>query len=288
MIRAIFIIVVGFFVTPGSWAQSVVLTPKPAAENALGLAETTTIELKDGKLQLSILNQAIKGAANALLRDKITRTFKGADEQEIEFHECTRSILFAIGGGKGSDPKLSGGQLAGKKIVGKREQGGWKFRLVGGKPTPAEETALRQFSAFNVAIESMRHLYGEEPREVGKPWRPDFSALSLLWPGLSVTIDCRVDEVAERDGEQLARITIGGLIQAKYGDDNRVDIQFTGSIIRNLRSGLDLETDLSGTLRFRGLLGKADGEGNGNATSIEAPLSLKRSVKVAKRRDTPR
>ena len=272
---------------PGARAQTVVLAAKPGGADAAELAETTTIELKDGKLQLSILNQTIQGAANVLLRDRITRTSKGTDKQEIEFHECTRSILFSMGG-KAGDPKLSGGQLAGRKIVGRLEEGGWKFRLPGGKPTPAEENALRQFSAFNLAIESMRHLYGKEPREVGKPWRPDFSALSRVWPGLVVTIDCRVDEVAERDGVQLARLTVGGLVNAAYGERNTLEARFTGSVIRDLRDGLDLETDLKGTVLFHGLMGKADTEGGGNAATVEAPLRLKRSVKVTKRRDAER
>ena len=277
-----------FLVAPGARAQTVVLAPnKPIPANAWDLAETTTIELKDGKMQINILNQAIKGAANALLRDRITRTFKGDAEQEIEFHESTRSILFSFGG-KTTDPKLSDGQLAGKKIVGKREEGGWKFKLKDGKPTSAEESALKQFSAFNIAVESMRHLYGDEPREVGKPWRPDFSALSRVWPGISVTIDCRIDEVAERDGEQLARITVGGLVKASYGEHNRVEVSFTGSIIRSLRDHLDVETGLNGTVRFRGVMGKADEGGGGNEATIEAPLSLRRTVKVMKRRDSPR
>lgn len=264
-----------------------VLSPKSDAANAVELAETTTIELKDGKLQLSILNQTLQGAANALLRDKITRTFKGADEQEIDFHESTRSILFSMGG-KTGDPKLSGGQLAGKKVIGRREEGGWKFGLAGGKPTPAEENALKQFSVFNRVLESMRGLYGDEPREVGKPWRPDFSALTRIWPGLSVTIDCRVDELSERDGRQLARITVGGLVNAIYGERNHMEARFTGSIIRDLQDGMDLEAGLNGTVRFQGVLGKIEGEGNGNAATIEAPLSLKRSVKVLKHRNADR
>lgn len=268
-------------------AQTVVLSPEPGGGSASLLDETTSIELKDGKLQLSLLNQLIKGSANVLLRDRITRTFKSADDQQIEFHECTRSILFSMGG-KAGNPKLSGGQLAGRKVTGKREQGRWDFQLEGGKPTPAEERALKQFSAFNLAVDSISQLYGQEPREVGKPWRPDFSALSKVWPGLSVTMDFRVDEVAVHEGRQLARITVGGLVNAAYGDRNTLEARFTGSIIRDVADGLDLETGLAGTVRFQGLLGKTDDEGGGNAAIIEAPLTLKRSVKVTKRRDTVR
>lgn len=288
MIRAALAIAASsFLVVPGGWAQTVVLSGKADITNGLERAETTTIELKDGKMTLSILNQSIQGAANALLRDKITRTFKSADEQEIQFHECTRSILFSLGSMAG-DPKLAGGQLAGKKLIGRRDDAGWKFKLSKGKPSTAELNAIKQFSAFNLAVDALQNVYGDEPREVGKAWRPDLSALSRAWPDVSVTIDCRVDEVGDRAGELCAKITIGGLVAGKFGENNRVDVQFTGSIIRSLRDYVDLETDLSGSIRFRGALGKTDEHGGGNAATIEAPLTLKRTVKVPKRPDAPR
>lgn len=254
---------------------------KPAP--GLTLEETTTIELKDGKMAVMLGNQPLKGAANALLRDRLTRTFMSADEQRLEFHECTRSILFAIGT-KPGDPKLAAGQLGGKKVTSTREEGGgWKFRLAEKKPTPPEENALKQFSAFNVAVDSVTRLYGDEPREIGKPWRPDFSSISKAYPGIVVTIDCRLDELTQQDGDQRAKITVGGLVTAQYGESNRVEARFTGFIVRSLRDQLDVEVELSGTLRFNGAIGKTDDEGKGGSkATLEAPLTLKRSVKVKK------
>jgi len=265
-------------------ADSVVLASDHQPVAGLVLEESTTIELNGGTMAVMLGAQPLKGAANALLRDRLTRSFESADEQRLEFHECTRSIRFAIGS-KPGDPKLAGGKLGGKKVTGKREpDGGWKFTLADGKASAAEQNALRQFSAFDVAVRSVARLYGDEPREIGKPWRPDFSTLASAYPGLTVTIDCRLDELKEVEGDRRAKIAIGGLVTGVYGKRNRIEARFAGFITRSLRDQTDVEADLSGTLRFRGTIGKSDeDDGGGAEATLEAPLTLKRSVKVMKR-----
>lgn len=261
------------------WSQH-----QPAA--GLRLAETTTIEMKSGQAQMIAGGLPLKGTATALLRDRLTRSFESADEQIVEFTECTRNIVFSLGG-KPGDMKDHAGQLAGKKVRGTREAArAWKFVFAGAKPSSAEESALRQFSIFNIAIDSVASIYGAEPREIGKPWRPDFSAFSKLYPGIAVTIDCRLDEVADRDGDQHAKIAIGGLVTARFGG-NDIEARFAGFIVRSLRDQIDTEVDLNGTLRLQRKPDKAKEEEKGPADAVEisltAPLTLKRTVKVTGR-----
>lgn len=270
-------------------AEPVALVSDRARSTCLVTEEDTTIEAKDGKMQANLGNLPIQGSASALLRDRLTRTAKSADEQRITFHECTRSIAFTFSNKAPSDPKLSAGQLTGKTLTAKREGSRWEYALTEDKTTDiktkkAEENAIKQFGAFEVAVQSLTKLYGTEPREIGQPWRPDFSELSKKYPGLTVTIDCRLDEVAEREGNKIARLTVGGLVTGEYGEKNRIEVRFTGAILRSLRDQIDTDVALTGTLRFQGALGKADEEGNGKRATLEVPLTLKRQVKIAKDR----
>lgn len=267
-------------------AESVSLWKDTKPKRGLVLEEQAAIELKDGKLRMMLGSLVLAGAANALLRDSIVRSFKGADEQEIEFRDSTRSILFSFNG-KPSDPKLSGGQLQGKTLLGRRdrEDGAWKFTLVGAaKPSPAEQTALKQFSGYTTAIEALALLYaGDHPRQIGEPWKPDFTALTQAVPNVAVEVECRVDEIVKVEGDECAKIAVIGLVKGTFGKANSVDVQIKGTILRSLCDYIDLETDLAGTFKFKGQLGKTDPDKPGSEAVIEAPVTFKRTVKVVKR-----
>ena len=278
-------------------AEPVALLSKDRASAAGRVTEeTTTIEAKDGKLTAKLGGLPVQGAASALLRDKLTRTVKSETEQRIEFHECTRDITFSFSKNAPAAAKSSPGRLTGRTLAATREaEGGWKYTLADGRPAsgakgdgksrPAEETAVQQFAVFQIAVDSLAKLYGDEPREIGRPWRPDFSDLSKKYP-VQIFIDCRLDEVAERDGDKIARITIGGLANGRHGR-NRIEVRFTGTILRSLRDRLDIDVRLGGTLKYQGNLGTTDDEErDGGAKSkdpnatLEVPLTLTRNLKV--------
>ncbi len=267
-------------------AESVILWTDAKPKRGLKLEEQAVIELTDGKLRMALGNLVLAGSANALLRDSLVRLFTGGGEQEIDFRESTRSIVFTFNG-KPSDPKLSGGQLSGSKLIGKRdpEGGPWRFAFADGrKPSPAEQTALKQFAGYNTAMEALAYVYaGDQPRRVGEPWKPDFSGLTRAVPNVAIEIECRVDEVVRIDGDERAKIAVIGFVKGTYGQGNSVEARIKGTIIRSLRDYLDLETGLTGTFQFKGRLGGSDPDKPGSEAVIEAPLAFKRTVKVVDR-----
>lgn len=277
-------------------ADTFVLVSKNTSTAGRVTEETTTIEAKDGKLTAKLGSLPIQGSASALLRDKLTRTAKSETQQRIEFHECTRDITFSFSKNAPAAAKSNPGRLTGRTLEATRDSdGGWKYKLDDSKPTSgakgagkaksAEETAITQFSVFQIALDSLAKLYGEEPREIGKPWRPDFSELAKKYP-VTVFIDCRLDEVAERDGDKIARITVGGLANGQYGK-NRIDVRFAGTILRSLRDQIDLDVRLNGTLKYEGSLVKTNDDedkpgtkSKGQNATVEVPLTLTRNLKV--------
>ena len=277
-------------------ADAFVLVSKVSPSVGRVTEETTSIVAKDGKLTARLGSLPIQGSATALLRDKLTRTVKSVTEQRIDFHDCTRDISFSFSKDAPPAAKSNPGRLAGRSLLALRDADGeWSYKLDDGKPTSgakgsgkaksAEATAITQFSVFQIALDSLAKLYGEEPREIGKPWRPDFSELSKKYP-VSVFIDCRLDEVGERDGDKIALITVGGLANGQYGK-NRIDVRFAGTILRSLRDQLDIDVRLNGTLKFEGSLVKTDDDDDkpdtnskGQSATVEVPLTLTRNLKV--------
>lgn len=267
-------------------AESVILWRDAKPGRGLKLDEQAVVELAGGKLRMALGNLVLVGSANALLRDSLVRAFTGVGEQQIDFRDSTRSIVFTFNG-KPSDPKLSGGQLAGRKLIGKRdpEGGQWRFAFADGrKPSPAEQTALKQFAGYNTALEALAYVYaGDQPRRVGEPWKPDFSGLTRAAPKVAIDVECRVDEVVRIDGDERAKIAVIGLVKGTFGQGNSVEARIKGTIVRSLRDSIDLETDLTGTFQFKGRLGGSDPDKPGSEAVIEAPLMFKRKVKVVDR-----
>jgi hypothetical protein len=271
-----------FMLVSVAQAESVVLTNNLKPKRGLKYEEEAAIKLEKGTLQLIIAGQYTAGEVGADLRDRLTRTFKGAVEQQVEFHESQRNILFFFGGTK-SAPKIEAGKLTGRTLEGRRTEEKWQFKLPGREaPDAALSKAITQFEGYSQALDIFPFLYGTERREVGKAWKPDLSAIVKSIPGLAVQVECRVDELLRVEGVECAKIAVA--IVARYNNPKLgvFDSSLSGTILRSLDDNLDLDTNLVGTLKFKGFFGK---DPNNPTTDVqaEAPLTLRRTVKVLKR-----
>jgi hypothetical protein len=216
------------------------------------------------------------------LRDKLTRTFKGADEQEVSFQESQRNILFSFGGAK-SEPRIEVGKLTGRTLEGKRADEKWQFKLPGREvPDNVLSKAITQFEGYSQALDIFPHVYGAEKREVGKAWKPDLSAIVKTVPGLAVQVECRLDEVLRAEGVECAKIAVALVARYQNPKLGTFDANLSGTILRSLDDNLDLDTNLAGALKFKGFFGKDPNNPTTDAQA-EAPLTLRRTVKVLKR-----
>lgn len=242
--------------------------------------EDTSIRLTDGKFSLGLGEKALAGKANAYLHDVVERSHPSVDSQKVAVLDSTRNILLSFGT-KSSEPKDQPGQLAGKNLTGKRANSRWSFELADGrKPTTEEAKALHQFAGYTEFSEVFSLLYGTEPRNVGDTWKPDLSMLKKYAPDLEAGLSCKLEEITEHNGVRCARVSIQGTVVGRIGSNIKVDIEINGNVFRDLQHLIDADMDLIGTFKYTGAFGN---NANGGTTAvINAPLTLKRTVKVAK------
>ena len=258
-------------------SQDIILARPEAPPAGFTTTEDLTLQLDGGTFTLGIKDKTVSGNASARIHNLLDRTRISPDEQAIKVLESTNNIV--LGFGKLSQPKAQEGHLAGKDLVGKKVNGHWVFELAGkAKADGNQRKALHQLEGYIEVVEALEKLYSSTPHKVGDIWKPDLSALKKSPVQLDSELQCKLEEVMEKDGDQIARISIEGHLAGALEDTAKVNLDISGRILRSLRDFVDLELELTGTFDFTGSLGKPGGP----TTQIKAPVLIKRTVKVAK------
>ena len=266
-------------------AESVALDSALKPKRGLKLEEEAAVKLEKGVLRLVINGNYAAGEVGADIGDKLLRTFTGPDDQVVRFEESKRAILFSFGK-TASPPKTEAGKLTGRTLAGSRRTGQWEFELDGkdGKapPDPAVAKAVSQFEGYTRALEIFPFLYGTERRKIGEPWKPDLSAVTQALPGAAIEVECKVEELLRQEGSECARIAVIVVAKVDIPKIGAFDANLQGTILRSLDDNLDLDTQLAGTVKFKGFFGK-DLNNPTTEAQAEAPVSFRRTVKVLKR-----
>lgn len=265
--------------------ESVVLDSTFKPKRGLKLEEEASVKLEKGALRLVINGNYASGEVGADIGDKLLRTFTGPDDQMVRFEESKRAILFSFGK-TASPPKTETGKLTGRTLAGSRRTGQWEFELDGkdGKTPsdPAVAKAVSQFEGYTRALEIFPYLYGTERRKIGEAWKPDLSAVTRALPGVAVEVECKVEELLRQEGVECARIALIVVAKVDIPKVGAFDANLKGTILRSVDDNLDLDTQLAGTLKFKGFFGK-DLNNPTTEAQAEAPVSFRRTVKVLKR-----
>ncbi len=263
--------------------QSVILSNTSPPRAGLTLREEIVIKLENGTFSLGIGKQSLAGSANAMINDIFERVIVTADQQKVSVAESSRNIRFTIG--TQSEPKDVAGHLLGKKLVGKKANGHWTFLLDKQKADATETTALKQFAGYTEFTEVLGLIFGPNPHRVGESWKPDLRALKKSALPLDADLECKLEEVAEYNGERCAHITVKGHFIGVLENGGNLNITVNGNIYRSLRDLVDIVTEFTGTFKYSGAFGKGTNGQPGSKAEIEAPLKLKlkRTVKVEKR-----
>ncbi len=175
--------------------------------------------------------------------------------------------------------------MLGKKLLGTKADDRWTFTLASKqKPDSAESTALRQFAGYTEAVEYFGLLYGTTPRKVGETWKPDLSVLKNAPLLVDADLECKLEEITAKEGDQIAQISIKGHLFVTVNDNGKLQVAINALVHRSLRDMVDLDTAINGNLKYHGAFGKAkEGQKGGTDADIEAPLTLARTVKIVKK-----
>jgi hypothetical protein len=264
--------------TTSGFSQSAILWNNDAPKPGTTLREATQIDLTKGAFSLDINQQKLLGSANAMVRERIIRSYVSATEQKIEVLDSARNFRFSFGSSSSgkNEPKDTIGHLLGKKLTGKKVGSHWVYSIAGkSEPGSAEASALKQFTGYCEAVDSLGLLYGTEPRKIGETWKPDISTLKKSIPEIDADLECKLEDIKQQEGDTVARIAVTGRLTANLGKDSSVQIAINSIIHRSLRDMVDLKTEINGNFRYVGQFGKS----GGNA-EITAPVKLTHTVKI--------
>ncbi len=266
-------------------AQAVILESTAPPKVGMTVREEMNMRLESGTFTLAINGLNVSGAANAHTHDLVERTFTGPEQQKVEVLDSARGFHFAFGAGNEAANNDEPGHLLNKKLLGSKTAGKWIFTLASKqKPDSAEATALRQFAGYTEAVERFSHLYGTTPRKVGDTWKPDLGPLKEAPVPIDADLECKLEDLKQVDGDQIATISIKGHLFATINDNGKLQVAINALIHRSLRDMLDLDTAINGNLKYHGAFGKAkEGQKGGTEADIEAPATLTRTVKVEKK-----
>ncbi len=270
------------FITSMMPGQSVILSNTSPPRAGLTLREEIVMKLEGGTFSLAVGKEALTGAANAMINDIFERVVVTADQQKVTVHESSRNIRFTIG--TQSEPKAEAGHLLGKNLVGKKANGHWNFALANKQKADATEaTALQQFAGYTEFTEALGLIFGPNAHRVGETWKPDLRALKKSALPLDADLECKLEEVAEHNGERCAHLTVKGHFNGALDNGGNLNIAIDGNIYRSLRDLIDIDTAFTGTFKYSGAFGKGANGQPGSKAEIVAPLKLTRTVKVEKR-----
>lgn len=267
-------------------AQTVTLWRNQDPARGATYREETRIEVAGMNINIGAAKQEVDGKGQFQFIDTVERTFTGTNKQEASVLASTmEGSLFILGK---ELEEMKGGDLLGKKLLGKRESGAWKFEFKDVKPTPAEQKALEEFGKRSDFLTWWPLLYGTQPRRVGEGWNADTRATekdSKNPSPIELVISFKLLDVAEHLGERCANLSVSGYVKVPFGPNNvgKLKITLDGNIWRSVRDFYDVETNIRGELNLSGAPAK-DPNLPPNATlEVTAPYTLKRLIKPVKR-----
>lgn len=272
--------------SPFASAQTVTLWRNQDPARGSAYREETRIEVAGMNINVGAAKQEIDGKGQFQFIDTVERTYTGTGKQEASVLASTmEGSLFILGK---ELEEMKGGDLLGKKLLGKRENNGWKFEFKEVKPTPAEQKALEEFGKRSDFLAWWPLLYGTQPRRVGEAWNADTRATekdSKNPSPIELVITFKLLDVAEHLGERCANLTVSGYVKLPFGPNNvgKLKINLDGNIWRSVRDFYDVETDIRGEINVTDAPAK-DPNLPPNATlEVTAPYTLKRLIKPVKR-----
>ena len=269
-----------------AFSQSVVLWRPQEPQRGSEWREDTRIELAGMKINIGSGQQALDGAGNFQFMETVERKYTGMNKQDAQVLASTLQGTLAFLGQ--SADQLQGGALLGKKLVGKKERDAWHFEFKDVKPSPEEQKALEAFGSRSGLIALWSALYGTQARRKGETWKADTAFLTKgdgkTASPITVDLNFTFVDVEERAGSRCAKLGVNGFFKIAPSANNpaTITLEVQGDIWREPRDLVDVDMNLSGTLKISGAKANDPKLPAGSTLELTAPFTMKRTVKPAK------
>jgi hypothetical protein len=262
----------------------ILATPKPVFVAGQTLEESSVMTMEDGKLTIDTPQGQMAGTVS-VTQTKSVRTTAESPEKVKVLIEKNQTVQTASMNGQENDPTTEVKALVGVPVIVTLADGEWTaVREDGAEPAAAEAKELKRI-AREVSGETVRKMYGTEPRKPGDKWSVD--AAETIFAGDEDTKDSKgkveltFDKVDEYQGTKCAFLSGTIDLTGTPGDvpDNAdAELKMTGKI--SIVRAIDLQADLSAEMK--GTMDMHMGLPNGGTMKMLGPVTLKGEAKVTK------
>lgn len=147
------------------------------------------------------------------------------------------------------------GALQGRTIVGTYADDLWTFELENGTPTAEQRQRLQEIARDYRFLDKASVMYPDRKVEIGESWDVNAADLHSNFARTSRAhgkVTYTLDKVEQVDGEQLAHLTVVMDYSAKApGEgDGTLTMKGKGTLVRSLKSYLDVSSDMTGTMEL--------------------------------------
>lgn len=247
------------------------------------IREKREIRVENGRSKQVNAKETAEVTTRYVQRLNLLRRAAGSGAEEVRVSEFMGELShFRARPGQNPPPNEQPSTLMGRTLRVRKNNAGWVYEIVEGKPLPEERQTLDHLAFTAGLLELLSVCIGNEPRKVGDSWETKVPTPRGKAAGQAVLKDVSCDFVSLEDKADgpLATITITGVLSLErpMGYNSHVDITFEATLLRRLTDMLDLETKIKGGYLLKG---EANIAGVGKTQlDFDYPFTLVRTLKI--------
>lgn len=260
---------------------AVSLAAKPLRSGTV-LKETREIQSTEGEFKFTATERNQDATTRYSQRLTLERRVQGNAAEDVEVSDHAEDCV-AYPTPPGPPENTQAGPLQTTRLRARQKAGRWSYELADKKPNDLQQRCLAELGVMTDLLDASTWGIGNEPRKPGDRWKPEFrevrgKARDMLVPS---NYEIIFTALQEYQGESCARLTVTGSLHLERPTyEGTLEVTFTGTHLRRLSDGLNLASELSGTLNFKGPVKIA---GTAGTLTLKAPFKAKRTQRIVPR-----
>ncbi|MES2598431.1 MAG: hypothetical protein V4662_24060 [Verrucomicrobiota bacterium] len=257
------------------------LAAKPLRSGTV-LREERQIDASDGEFHFISSKRTQDAITRYHQRLTLIRRVQGNAAEDVEVSDHSEDSV-AYPAPPGPPENTQPGPLQTTRLRARQKLGRWSFELADKKPGEVQQRCLVELGVITDLLEASAWGIGTEPRKPGETWKPAFrevrgKARDMLVPG---PYEITFTGLEDQKGETCARLTITGSLQLERPTyEGTLQVTFTGTHLRRLSDGLNLQSEVSGTLNFKGPVSIG---GDAGTLTLKSSFKARRTQRILPR-----
>ena len=247
------------------------------------LREKREVRVQVGKGHLQQTKSASDFLIRFVQRVNLVRRLLSSENEEVQVREMACELTNY--NGMAPPPAEQPSPLVGKTLRLRKSDGKWKYTMVGGKPSPGQQTFLNDLAFTTLILQIPDACLINQTRKLGETWKVSINEATGKDYGAVVAkdIECMLTTLDERpDGAHATVHLVGSFsMERPMNFLSRIEVAFDVTLVRRLSDMLDVDTKITGHFKNIGLVNDRDGKET--QLTLELPYTLVRTQAVERK-----